>query len=203
MIHAGKQTSSRSRGTATSAAWIGLLFVVAIAVACDAGILNPDEQLTPDTIIIARSAKVYDAAGVWLGYGTTSAWSIQMTSPTGWYYTLGWDGELVDSVCYFTEAGGGGVPFQNWVGNAPIGKAAFRVGGSIYRFSSVDAYGLAVPDTTIIAYSSFYANGTTADYGSPVSLGASQRAYPLIATTRTSFGIPAAIAIPLVVDHGD
>ncbi|EQA37145.1 hypothetical protein LEP1GSC047_0802 [Leptospira inadai serovar Lyme str. 10] len=150
------------------------------------------------TTISTHDTKVYDANNQFLGYGFPNAYSIQMVSPTGYFYSLGWDGIITDSYIKFTQINGGGVAFIDATG-APYAKFAERAGGSLYTAQQADVYGNAVSNPGITQYYSYYIAGSITNYPAGLTVGTSLKVFPLTTITKTVAGIPNTIALPIKV----
>jgi hypothetical protein len=181
------------------AIFLSLLCLLITACAADLPVVeNPAG--TPATTG-TRSPLLFDAGNTLLGYASANAYGLQVTSMTGWFYSLGWDGQLSDSFCYFTGTAGTGTPFLLWASSPPFAKTIVAVGSSVLTFQDVDSYGNAQSDPAIASYQSYSSAGSIVSLATPQDVAPPNRAYPLASSSRAAAGIPASIMPPLRLQY--
>jgi hypothetical protein len=153
--------------------------------------------------VFAKSAKLYDANDVFLGYCAKSdETGLTVYSSASYFYTLRWNGQIEDTAIGFTGPDGSGNPIyisSALAGYCFCGKTAKRAGNAFFSFKSVNADGSAASDASITAYRSFYipSIGSITTLASDESLGADYDVYALVTIDRAAVGIPASITTPL------
>lgn len=164
-----------------------------------AGPAGPAGPVGPAGGSLGGTAKAYDANNVELGYCYGSGFSLQMISPTGYYYNLLWNGIVLDYICYYTDLNQSGVMFFQYP--QPI-KASnvFRIGSKYYTFRDSDIYGNAISDPSITSYSSIYSQGYVTNLTSAQNIS-STSVYVFKEISLAEAGIPSTITLPITIKY--
>lgn len=145
-----------------------------------------------DTTATSPRILAQDASGTELGKVTSAYGSVlTISTSTGHFVTLSWEGNISDTVLYFQSTDCTGAPHVS--SDKSLRQTAYQYQGTIYDFKTLDASGLATPVTKTLNSDYYTTCSDNSGFAAPADY------VELKATTMTGIGLPATIQSPVTL----